>query len=178
MSACSSCNAEVPAGARWCGICHVNLLNPGIGRLASPGKRLGAYFLDLLIPAIAFVVMLGAFGTGVATETEGGSAAGVLFAFVLFVAYVVWALKLFAHGTTPGKMMLGMRVVKENGDAAGFGTMLLREWIGKLISGMLLSIGYLWILFDRDRQGWHDKLASTFVVECQAEPRPKLGRPQ
>lgn len=43
--------------------------------------------------------------------------------------------------------------------------MLIREWIGKAISGLLLSLGFLWILFDRDKQGWHDKLMSTYVVE-------------
>jgi uncharacterized RDD family membrane protein YckC len=43
--------------------------------------------------------------------------------------------------------------------------MFVREWVGKLISGMLLSLWYLWVLLDRDRQGWHDKLASTYVIE-------------
>lgn len=165
MSTCQSCNADVPAGVRWCRICHANLINPSLGRLASPGKRLGAYVLDVLIPTIAVVVMLSAFLGGAATGTDAGVGAGLLVSVALLVAYVVWALKLFAHGTTPGKKMLGMRVIKENGDAAGFWIMLVREWVGKFISGMVLSLGYLWILFDRDRQGWHDKLVSTYVVE-------------
>ena len=57
-----------------------------------------------------------------------------------------------------------MRVVKENGTPATFWTMLFREWIGKIISGMIFSLGYLWILIDKERQGWHDKLASTYVI--------------
>lgn len=165
MPTCRSCNGEVPAGLRWCGICHVNLINPNIGRLASPGKRLGAYVLDVLTPTIAFVVMLSAFLGGAATGIDAGVGAGLIVSVILLFAYVVWALKLFVHGVTPGKKMLGMRVIKENGDAAGFWTMLVREWVGKFISGMVLSLGYLWILFDRDRQGWHDKLVSTYVVE-------------
>jgi uncharacterized RDD family membrane protein YckC len=84
---------------------------------------------------------------------------------VLFVAYVIWAFMLFAKGMTPGKKLLGMRVIKEDGTSAGFFTMLIREWIGKAISGLILSLGFLWILFDRDKQGWHDKLMSTYVVE-------------
>jgi len=49
---------------------------------------------------------------------------------------------------------------------AGFFIMLIREWIGKaIISGMIFSLGFLWILFDRDNQGWHDKLVSTYVVD-------------
>ena len=58
-----------------------------------------------------------------------------------------------------------MRVVKEDGTNANFFTMLVREWIGKWISGLILSLGFLWILLDRDNQGWHDKLMSTYVVE-------------
>lgn len=165
MSTCRACNAEAPAGARWCAICHANLRDEAVGRLASPGKRLGAYFLDLVIPLIALFVILGVAGAGAATGSDAGSGTGAFLAFALFVAYVVWALILFARGTTPGKNMLGMRVVKETGQPAGFGTMLIREWIGKLISGMLLGLGFLWILFDRDWQGWHDKLVTTYVVE-------------
>jgi uncharacterized RDD family membrane protein YckC len=43
--------------------------------------------------------------------------------------------------------------------------MLGREWIGKWISAVVFFLGYLWILFDPERQGWHDKLMSTWVVE-------------
>jgi len=117
---------------------------------------------DIVIPIASLFLMLGAGGVGVALGGQhAGPAIGLLAGLGMFVLYVIWALRLFAHGTTPGKRVLGMRVIKENGDPAGFGTMLLREWIGKIISGMILSLGYLWILIDKDRQAWHDKLAST-----------------
>ena len=164
MATCRSCQAEVQPGIRWCTMCHTSLAETG-GRLASPGKRLGAYVLDVVIPFAAIFIMIGVAGAGAASGSSGGLGLGFFSAFAMLIAYAVWALMLFAKGTTPGKNILGMRVVKENGETAGFGTMLVREWIGKLISGMLLSLGFLWILFDRDRQGWHDKLASTFVVE-------------
>jgi len=158
MANCPSCNAEVPAGTRWCRICRTNAVNPGIGRLASPGKRLGAYVLDLLIPLVALFLIF-SIGGGI------GGRGGVIFGSLLLIAYVVWAIVLFARGTTPGKTLLGMRVIREDGRNAGFFIMLIREWIGKAISGMILSLGYLWILFDQDNQGWHDKLVSTYVVE-------------
>ena len=47
----------------------------------------------------------------------------------------------------------------------GFGTTLLREIIGKIISSIIILLGYIWILFDGQRQGWHDKIASTYVVK-------------
>src|SRR5690606_15441256 len=54
---------------------------------------------------------------------------------------------------------------------AGFLTMLFREWIGKWISGLIFGLGFLWILFDRDNQGWHAKIASTYVVAPAAAAR-------
>jgi len=111
--------------------------------------------LDVSIPVFALILMLGVAGV---SRSLG-------FGFLLFVAYAIWAIRLFAKGTTPGKKLLSMRVIKEGGEGAGFGLMLVREVIGKAISGLIFCLGYLWILFDRDRQGWHDKLVSTYVVE-------------
>ncbi len=80
------------------------------------------------------------------------------------MAYAIFALILFARGTTPGKMLLGMRVARESGERAGFFTMLIRELIGKTISFIVFGLGFLWILLDKDKQGWHDKLMNTYVV--------------
>jgi len=154
MKECPSCNSEVAAGSRWCSVCHSSATGSS-DRLASPGKRLGAFVLDVSIPVFALILMLGVAGV---SRSLG-------FGFLLFVAYAIWAIRLFAKGTTPGKKLLSMRVIKEGGEGAGFGLMLVREVIGKAISGLIFCLGYLWILFDRDRQGWHDKLVSTYVVE-------------
>jgi uncharacterized RDD family membrane protein YckC len=37
------------------------------------------------------------------------------------------------------------------------------------VSGLALSIGFLWIEFDKKRQGWHDKLAGTYVINVEDE---------
>jgi uncharacterized RDD family membrane protein YckC len=154
MAACPSCSSEVPAGSRWCPVCHANALGMG-GHLASPGRRFGAYVLDIAIPMFAFFTMLGI----------AGASKSVGVGFLLLMAYAIWAFRLFSRGTTPGKRLLGMRVVKESGENARFGTMFFREVIGKAISAMILSLGFIWIFLDRDRQGWHDKLASTYVIQ-------------
>jgi len=150
LNLCSSCNSDLPAGTRWCPICHINVINPQFGRIASPSRRLGAYILDYLI---AGVVALIAYGLGDPAVMS-----------ILFIAYAIFALVLFAKGTTPGKMMLGLHVAKENGERAGFFIMLVREVIGKTISGLLFGLGFLWIILDKESQGWHDKLMSTYVV--------------
>lgn len=164
MAICSSCKSEVPAGARWCPICNTNVVNPAIGRLASPGKRLGAYVLDLLVPIVALWLIFMVAELGASTGSDTGEGLAALLGVGLFVAYAIWALVLFSRGATPGKKLLGMRVIKKDGHPAGFLTMLIREWVGKWISGLILGLGFLWILFDRDNQGWHDKLMSTYVI--------------
>ncbi len=165
MAQCPSCKAEVLAGSRWCGLCRTNILNKAIGRLASPAKRLGALILDMLIPSVALFLIFVVAGAGASTGTDAGVGIGMIFGIILFIGYIIWAFILFVNGMTPGKKFLGIRVIKEDGRDVGFFTMLIREVIGKTISGMIFSLGFLWILFDKDKQGWHDKLVSTYVVE-------------
>jgi hypothetical protein len=46
--------------------------------------------------------------------------------------------------------------------------MLVRELIGKLVSGFFAGLGFFWAIWDRDSQAWHDKLAGTVVVRRDA----------
>lgn len=65
-------------------------------------------------------------------------------------------------GRTFGKLLCGTRVVDESRKAPGFKKAFLR-YIGYLICRLTLYIGFLWIVFDRNKQGWHDKIAKTYV---------------
>lgn len=75
MALCPSCNSEVLAGVRWCSICHSNVINPDLGHLASPGKRLGAYLLDSLVLVMG-VVVFGAFVSAVGVNGSGAGMGG------------------------------------------------------------------------------------------------------
>lgn len=66
-------------------------------------------------------------------------------------------------GFTPGKFLLGLRIVRLDGRKIGLGRAIVR-FIGYWISAAFLFVGFLWIIFDRRRQGWHDKLADTQVI--------------
>lgn len=68
-----------------------------------------------------------------------------------------------ARQATLGKMALGIKVVNYNGQRLDFSKALLRN-LSKIISGFILGIGYLMIIFDDRKQGLHDKIADTFVV--------------
>lgn len=67
------------------------------------------------------------------------------------------------NGQTPGKMLLGIRIVKVDGSALNVTDALLR-YVGYLLNDVLLGIGWLWAFMDKDHQGLHDKIAKTYVV--------------
>lgn len=74
-------------------------------------------------------------------------------------------------GRTPGKILLGLRVIQASGDPMTPGVAFLR-WVGYLISGPVFCLGFLWIAFDGRKQGWHDKIAATLVVRERGESDP------
>ncbi len=68
-------------------------------------------------------------------------------------------------GATPGKQLMDCRVVLvSTGKPPGPGRAVLR-YLGYLASLLTLGLGFLWILWDRRRQGLHDKLAGTVVID-------------
>jgi uncharacterized RDD family membrane protein YckC len=69
------------------------------------------------------------------------------------------------NGQTPGKSLMGIRVVKTNGQPIGILDAVIR-YIGYYINTFLLFLGWLWAVFDSRNQGFHDKLAGTVVVNA------------
>ena len=60
-----------------------------------------------------------------------------------------------------------MRVVDADGNRPGVGAVVMREVVGKILSALVIFIGFFWILVDDRRQGWHDKIGKTFVVKAR-----------
>ena len=67
---------------------------------------------------------------------------------------------------TPGKILLGLKIVDANGNKISYSTALIR-YISTIISSLLLGIGYLLIIFDGKKQALHDKFASTYVIKVK-----------
>jgi uncharacterized RDD family membrane protein YckC len=86
-------------------------------------------------------------------------------------AMLYWVLMTGLKGQTVGKMAMGIMVVRANGNLPGIGYAALREMVGKFVSGTFLLVGFIWTGFDPQKQGWHDKIASTYVVRVT---RPRL----
>lgn len=66
-------------------------------------------------------------------------------------------------GQTIGKWVCGIKVVRADGKLLGFKRAFLR-WVGYVISRFLLYLGFLWVAFDAKKQGWHDKMAGSYVI--------------
>ncbi len=81
-------------------------------------------------------------------------------------------------GSTIGKKILRLKVVDTNYNRPNLKQTLIRETIGKFVSGFPLGLGFLNILKDKNYQSWHDKLAKTYVVKIDPEGNPIIAQNQ
>ncbi len=78
------------------------------------------------------------------------------------------------RSTSPGKMVFSARIVDAKTGGAPSTRQCVVRYLGYFVSLVPLGLGFLWIAFDRRKQGWHDKLAGTVVIRCKGlETRDK-----
>jgi uncharacterized RDD family membrane protein YckC len=137
------------------------------------GHRLAAFLLDALIVGF-FSMVLGVFVGLAAFLLQWLTPNGIVhlerviiaFGVIFSIAYYIYAWS--KSGQTIGKTTLGIKVVGPDGRPPSGGQAVLR-YLGYLLSAVVVSVGFIWILFDRKRQGWHDKIAKTYVVYFDEE---------
>ena len=125
---------------------------------ATQGRRLGGWVLDL-------IVVIATFGVG----------------------WLIWFLIVAQRGQTPGKQMLGMYIMREDGSRAGGWFTVLREIVVKTLFSLVISVisGFtgglgsllwlpaaLWCTWDHERQCLWDKVANTYVAHSPGGYRP------
>lgn len=151
---------------------------PGAVTYATFGQRAGAALLDGLIIFGAMLVVFAAAAAvgvplGLVNEALGGIAAGLLAtAGYVGVLIVVMLMEAGPYGQTPGKHIVGIRVVDTSGNTITKGLSVGR-YFAKLLSGMPCYLGYLWALWDAENRTWHDLIVSTRVVTA-TERAPSL----
>ena len=137
--------------------------------------RFLAYLVDSLIVTLLMAVIWApsVFVTiRAATSGEGPGALAAILPFLSFVigtavglGYILWFWA--TRGATPGKKMLGLKIVREDGEEPmGWGTAFMRL-VGYMVSGFVLYIGFLMIAFNPDKMGLHDKIAKTRVLKIR-----------
>ena len=84
-----------------------------------------------------------------------------LIGIALGAAYEVYFLS--AHGATPGKMALGLRVIRVDGGPIS-PMLALGRHFALWISGIILMIGYIMAAFDPEKRALHDRICETRVI--------------
>ena len=145
---CPNCSRHDVGDGRFCRWCHQFLGGPRGVKAAGIVQRVGAYLLDIL-----------------------------LFFVTLIIGYIIWWLFTLSRGQTPGKQLIGIRVMRADGTPSDWGWTFIREFIikgvvigvlGELLSGLPWIIDLLWAFWDKDRQTLHDKVMKTVVVDDRA----------
>ena len=84
---------------------------------------------------------------------------------IVYLAYYI--ILTVVYGQTLGKMVVGIRVIPQEGGANRWGAIILREVIGKFVSAIILLFGYLMAAFDSKKRAMHDRIAGTYVVKVR-----------
>lgn len=82
------------------------------------------------------------------------------YVFPIAATLIFWKYR----AATPGKMLLGLIIVDVNTLQKPATFQLVIRYFSYLISIIPICLGFLWIAFDKKKQGWHDKIAGTIVV--------------
>ncbi|MER3483164.1 MAG: RDD family protein [Meiothermus sp.] len=135
-----------------------------MARYASVSRRFVANLIDWTFK--------GLIGAGIVASVERLFPSSTSAGWDGILSFIFFALAFFAYdivplsnrGATVGKRMMGIQVVGQDGRYISLRRSFLREVIGKWVSGLVFSLGYLWAVWDKDKQAWHDKIASTYVV--------------
>jgi uncharacterized RDD family membrane protein YckC len=153
---CPRCGQPTMADRAGCDNCgQVKMLPIGV-TFTTAGRRFGQYALDALL----FIVTLG-------------------------IGYLIWSLFIWRRGETPAMQILRIKVVKlDTAVPATWGTMALREFVGKyIVMGLISSIFFpAWVvlvfmlMWDKNKQELWDKIAGTIVVSNYPEP-VEFGQP-
>ncbi|MHA7129845.1 RDD family protein [Algoriphagus namhaensis] len=146
--------------------------------LADRTGRLLAYLIDI-VPIIAAVGLIFYFFFGfdevLSAYLVRGEAVEPREAFlaqrsdIRDISFLIWVLYCIIMESSPrqgtfGKSAMGIKVVDSQGNRLSLAKSALRN-ISKILSLVIVFLGFVWILFDKKRQGWHDKIQNTFVVD-------------
>lgn len=164
---------------------------------ASFGKRLGAYLLDLLIVGVPNLIGFAVLNNTLPRKDpeictidgdlflceplEPVSVGILIISWVAFFAIVIgwyFGYNEGRRGQTVGKRIVGITVVDKFthqyiGTGRGIG-----RYFARILSGMVFCLGYLWMIWDRESETWHDKMVNSSVLDTSmVEHQQRPGSP-
>src|SRR3989344_363837 len=146
------------------GVTFMNMQYAGVG-----SRFLAAIIDSIILTLVSFVL-------GFVLEMamgKNGAFLNMILSIIIGIFY--WVFYQASQGQTLGKKAMGIKVVDLAGNKPTAMTFFLREIIGKIVSSIILFIGYLMILWDGKKQGLNDKIAGTVVVKVGTLPVQSPG---
>ena len=153
--------------------------------LATFPQRLAAFVVDAALTNMPTLVGVLSLVFAVIVGRDNDTAFAVLLVIALaslatLLCYFVWWLFALRRGQTPGKQVIGIRAIRDDGSPSDWGYTFVREFVIKFLVGGVLSgmtggiywvVDHLWPLFDDNSQALHDKMVGTLVVQDQRSSR-------
>ena len=132
---------------------------------SGPRASFGIRFVGWLIDVILVGVVSSLLTAILSLETAGSVAIQTL----LGIAYYTY-LEGSPSGQTVGKKVMNIRVIDfAGGGAIGMSRAFIR-YVARILSSIPCGLGYFWMLWDKEKQTWHDKLSNSVVVPTSAYP--------
>jgi len=180
---CSKCGTQNDDQANFCKSCGASLkpevvitanetipvtVMPPVPPVEYAGfwRRAAAYLIDAIIWGV--VSTIAGIAGGIRSFTENKTAVNII--IIIYVAYFILLWLYFAimesssRQATVGKMAMGIKVTNMNGGRISFANATGR-YFARMISAMILYIGFFMIAFTARKQGLHDIMANTLVVQ-------------
>jgi uncharacterized RDD family membrane protein YckC len=128
------------------------------------GEKAGFWIrvLAILIDSVILFVINLIVASILNSSSTGRSGIQTVLGLIYYV--YLWSSASPWPGQTVGNKLLNIRVVKTDGSDLSIVVALIR-YVGLVISVLVIFIGVIWAAFDPNKQGWHDKIAGTYVVK-------------
>ena len=123
----------------------------------------GALIDSLILIAICMPLTFWIYGGQMLTDMSivmGPADVLVNWVFPAIAIMAFWLIR----SATPGKLLIGLEIQSVDGSKPSLVQFVIR-YVGYFVSALVLALGYLWVGWDKRKQGWHDKFAGTIVVK-------------
>lgn len=129
--------------------------------------RAGATIIDtLLVILITWPILIFVYGWAYFDGEKTGLIAGPIDFLISWVMPIIVVILFWLKKqATPGKIAVSVRVVDARTGKTMSVTQSISRYFAYFVSFLPLGLGFLWVAFDKKKQGWHDKLAGTVVIK-------------